>query len=65
MADHILCDIYRDEALSVMDGNSMANELWKNDRPTGPRPDDPLLRTTVHGRHFLKQLAIDKWPFTQ
>jgi hypothetical protein len=63
MADHILCDIYRDEALTIMDCDGVPNQFRKNDGATGPGSDDALLYSAVHRYYFLEQFSIDKGAF--
>ena len=53
MTYHILCNIDRDEILSVMNGYRMPHEIRGNDGSTSPSLNDRLLAAFIHCENFL------------
>ena len=60
---HVLCHINGNELISVMNSESMANELGGYHGCAAPSLDDILFAGSFHISHFLLELNADKGTF--
>src|SRR5690554_892813 len=60
VADHRLGDEDRHVLAAVVDGEGVAQEVGRDDRPAGPRLDDVLGARLVGDVHLLLQVVVDE-----
>jgi hypothetical protein len=65
MADHILSDVDRYMAATIMDGDCVTNHLGENGAGSAPGAKDFLIATLIHELDFLQKPGLDKGPFFQ
>ena len=65
VAYHILSDVNRNELVSIMNCDSMADEVRGDHTGTGPGLHDLLLLATIiHSKNSLFQGFLDIWTFS-
>ncbi len=65
VAYHILSNVNRNELVSIMNGDSMANEVRGDHTGAGPGLYDLLLLATIiHSKNSLFQGFLDVWTFS-
>ena len=62
---HILGNVDRYMAASVVNGNRMSHHLGENDARATPGADNLLLAALVHGFDFLEQFRVNEWTLFQ
>ena len=60
---HVLRDVYRNELLSIVDGQCMPHHLGSDRRAAGPRLVNLLFVSGIHRGNRLGQRLVDEWPF--
>lgn len=63
VAYHVFCDIDRDELVTVMDSESVADKFGGDHGGTAPGLDDRLLARFLHVGDFLFELNGNEWAF--
>ena len=63
MADHILSNKDRNKLSPIMDGKSVAHELWENGGATRPSAEHPFIHGIIHALHSLNQIFIHERSF--
>lgn len=65
VAYHILSNVNRNELVSIMNGDSMANKVRGDHTGAGPGLYDLLLLATIiHSKNSLLQGFLDVWTFS-
>ena len=65
VADHLLGDVNRDKLVSVVNSDSMADEVRGDHAGTGPGLDHLFfLATIIHSKNSLLQGFLDVWTFS-
>ena len=65
VADHLLGDVNRDELVSVVNSDRMADEVRRDHAGTGPGLDHfLLLATIIHSKNSLLQNFLDIGTFS-
>ena len=65
MSDHIIGDIHRDMAASVMNGDGMTNQLREDCAGAAPGADEVLVAGMIHCVNHLEKFRVNERPFLQ
>src|SRR5699024_1992306 len=63
VADHGIIDKHWDMLTTVVDGEGVTNEIWKNGRAARPGLDDLLGVSLVRSVHLVEEVLIYEWAF--